>query len=152
MDLSQLSTTKKANEGVKFPVLHPQTGKALTDEGDKFKVGDKTVTGEGKELYITIVGRDSDTYRGLLNRKMINDRKATKTNESDDSDTPYSDIVNRRAANLATCTVDCYLIYNGAVIDGSTPKDQLEEMYRNVDLISESMEINSLNRENFMQG
>jgi len=151
MDLRNLSTKKLSNEGVIFPIKHPETGQELTDEGDQFKAGGKTVTGKGKKFFFKLIGQDSDAFRGELNRKMVKNRKDANV-QKPESEEPYTDMQVRRAETCALCVIDCYLIVDGEVIDGSTSKEKLIEIFLDWGWMAIDAEKEIINNGNFMQG
>lgn len=95
MDLSKL---KNIDEPVKCVLTHPVTDEVLTDD-------------EGKEMFISVYGKDSGEYKRAFNarvNKSISSKKKTKTIE---------DGTNEAIELLAEITTDWNI-----VVDGKKPK------------------------------
>lgn len=127
MDIANLDVVKFANEGNILELTHPITGEVLTDEGEK--IADKKNV---KKYYLKMLGSDSDVYRNTLKRRF-------ETNQSNKRKKIDLDVAQRKAAELlAKCTVECYFIENGAIVECT--KEEMIRVYLKYPWIREQAE------------
>lgn len=95
MDLANLSTAEKSEQGAVLHLKDPGTGELLfNDEAGK------------DAMTLTLAGSDSDLYRKKLSEiRRRNERKKFKTSEKEDEE----NIVEQ----LEAMTLDCNVVFNG---------------------------------------
>jgi len=132
MDLTNLDVVSLANEGSKLELCHPTTGEILTDDDLP-----------PKPFYVQLLGSDSDAYRNVLKRR------AEKSFNNKDKKIDIDDAQRKGAQLLAKCTVDCYMLENGKVIDCN--RDEMTRLYLRYPWMREQVEEFMGDRSNFIK-
>lgn len=136
LDLASLDTSKAAEEGSTLEILHPTTGRVLSN-------------GDGRAVTLTLAGMDSQrarkAERAAINRRL---KESTRRRGSgvtaDDLDADSLDL-------LSACTLD----WSGFELDGQPMECNLENaraLYRRFPWLREQAQAYVDDRGNFLKG